>query len=125
DSGGLKNLYEKTGGLPLTVAIVTDLLNQGLPLTEVLAQLEESTTSSDLAEYLLKRLVRDVPEEQLRFLEALSVFAHSAEGEAIASVAEVKNWHEVGQAIERMVFIEVVDGRYSLHPIVRTYMRSQ
>jgi tetratricopeptide (TPR) repeat protein len=121
-----KTLYEKTGGLPLALAFVTGLLNQGLSVTEVLAQLEESTSTGDIIlGPLLKRLVSDLPEEQHRFLDALSAFIHSADGESIASVAEVKNWRKIGQALERLSVVQVVDGRYALHPLVRTYLRDQ
>jgi tetratricopeptide (TPR) repeat protein len=123
--GLLEDLYKKTGGLPLALALVSGMLNQGLPLTEVLAQLEEKTTSSDLAEYLLKRLAKDLPKEQQHFLDALSVFIHPTYGDAIASIAKVKNWHAVGQELEQLAFIQVVDGRYALHPLVRTYWHDQ
>jgi len=126
DKDALRGIHRWTGGLPLAVVLVASLLKQGWSLPAILAQLREGAISTErVVERIIDQLDPTLSEKQRQFLEALSVFAHPVDGAAVAAVAEMENWRLSGEALARKAAIEITDGRYALHPFVRTYFRDR
>jgi tetratricopeptide (TPR) repeat protein/Cdc6-like AAA superfamily ATPase len=126
DKDALRGIHRWTGGLPLAVGLVASLLKQGWSLRQILSQLQEGTVPTErVVERILDRIDTTLSEKQHQFLEALSVFAHPADGAVIAAVAGMEDWRLSGEALARKSIIEITDGRYAFHPLVRTYFRDR
>ena len=129
----LQDISRLSGGLPLALELLAGLLKQGSSPSEVLMELENNDRLIHFATHgqfetvkdVLKRAIVALPEPQGKFIEALYVFAHPAEGEAIATVAEIEDWRLSANALAQKSLVEVVGTKYALHPLVRTYLRSQ
>ncbi len=125
DKEALREIHRWTGGLPLAVGLVGSLLEQGGLLPGILGQLREGTIPAErVVERVLDRVDTTLTEKQHQLLDALSVFAHSVDGAAIAAVTEIGDWRLSAEALARRAVIEITDGRYALHPLVRTYFRN-
>jgi tetratricopeptide (TPR) repeat protein len=119
----LQDISRLSGGIPLVLEVIAGLLKQGNSPAEVIRKVKNprSVTIEDL----FKKTISALPELQRKFIEAISVFAHPAEGEAIATVAEIEDWRLSANALAQKSLVEVVGTKYALHPLVRTYLRSQ
>jgi tetratricopeptide (TPR) repeat protein len=134
DQVALQEIYRLTSGLPLALTIVTGWLKQDTSLSAILRSLDYNDqlinfTTDDQFETVYKNLLAQaitiLSEPELKFIAALSVFAHPAEGEAIATVAEIEDWRLSANALAQKSMVVVVDARYALHPLLQTYLRSQ
>ena len=133
DRVDLQDIYRLTGGLPLALELFTGLLKQGSSPSEVLRKIEDEHQIIHFAGHgkfpklddVLKQTITTLPDQPRKFIEALSVFAHPAEGEAIAAVARIKDWHSSGKALTQNSLVVVEGTKYALHPLARTYLRSQ
>jgi len=117
----LIEIHRRVGGLPLAIGIVGNLLEQGWSFD----QLQEELSTEKVVERTLDRFETTLSEKEQRFLEALCIFTHPVSGDAIAAVAKMEDWHITGKALSRMAFTEVIDGKYALHPTVRTLLRER
>ena len=122
-----------SAGLPLALEFFAGLLKQGSSLSGALTELEKndglihfaSHGQFDTVKDVLKRAIVALPEPQGKFIEALCVFAHPAEGKAIATIAEIEDWRLSANALAQKSLVEVVGTKYALNPFVRSYLRSQ
>lgn len=114
DKESLRDINRWAGGLPLAVGLVASLLEQGWSLPKILGRLQEGAVPTDaVVERVLEQVDTALTKEQRRLLDALCVFSHPAEGNAIATVAEIKEWRPSSEPLARMSIIEIVDGAYS------------
>jgi len=126
DEEALQEIHLLIGGLPLAAALIGGLLERGWSTHEILEQLREGAIpAGGIIEYILEPLGATLPEKQRKLLEALSVFEHPANGAAMAEVAEMEDWRQSVEALSRISVVEVLDGRYALHPLVKAYFRGR
>ncbi|OPY77960.1 MAG: photosystem I assembly protein Ycf3 [Syntrophorhabdus sp. PtaU1.Bin153] len=126
DKDLLQVVHRWTGGLPLAVALVATLLKQGWSPPQILAQLQEGAVPIErVVERILNQVDTTLSKKQRQLLEALSVFAHPVDGEAVAAVAGMEDWRLIGEDLTKKATIEITDGRYVLHPLIRTYFRDR
>jgi tetratricopeptide (TPR) repeat protein len=126
DEDFFENVFHLTGGLPLFIGLVADLIRQGQSLPKEITELQHGAISeNEVSERVLERVETTLPKKERQVLEALSVFAHPVEVNAIVAVLGINEWSDPVTKLTQMAFIEVVGIRYALHPIVRTFFRQR
>jgi tetratricopeptide (TPR) repeat protein len=120
----IRSIIRLTGGLPLAIALVTDLAKQELPFPKIITQLQYGVVPTDkVIEHILQQAETTLSEQEREALEALSIFAHPVEVEAIVAVSGIVEWSVLARRLAQRALVEVVGTRYALHPIVRTFFR--
>lgn len=123
DEKSLEIIYRATGGLPLAVILIAELLKSSKSLSIAIKELNRLEISkSEVVEHFFSRIENKLSSNQRRFLTALSFFAQPTKGIAISKVSGIKNWRSVSEALLRKSIITKVGERFTIHPLLRSYI---
>ena len=126
DMATMKQIYHQTGGLPLALSLVSGLIKQGMSPKEILGRFQEGTMPDEfVSKFVFDEVYKTLSKEQIQFVEALSTFTSPVDGVTIASIAESKDWRLFIDELVNKTVVDVVDGRYALHPLTRAYFQNR
>ncbi len=132
DTEVLKRLYQATGGTPLAIKwAVGQIKQKGQSLDSVLMALQEA--QGDIFEDLFARSWLFLPDEAQRVLMLMPIFVTPVPRDAIETAADIHSLEledAIGQLVEMSLLevsdhLEIKKRRYHVHPLVRSFARTQ
>jgi tetratricopeptide (TPR) repeat protein len=124
DPDELGELLRQAGGLPLALRwAVSQVRDSGLPVAKVVQRLSRAG-DQPLAEYCLRRSVRDLTVPQYRLFLGIALYPQPTHVEAAGEAAGVRG-EELSRALARLLQLRLVQpaehGCYQLIPLARQY----
>lgn len=126
-------LFDETGGSPLALKHVLGLMRvrgPALTLERALALLRKGAGGeADLQQFIYREARKELGENEIKALGALSFFLPSAAFEALMATADLSRT-ALEVVLERLDALSLVnreagEERYSLHPLTRRYVRDE
>lgn len=126
-------LFDETGGSPLALKHVLGLMRMrgpALTLERALALLRKGAGGeADLQQFIYREARKELGENEIKALGALSFFLPSAAFEALMAAADLSRT-ALDVVLERLDALSLVnreagEERYSLHPLTRRYVRDE
>ncbi|MGK7899028.1 MAG: tetratricopeptide repeat protein [Xenococcus sp. (in: cyanobacteria)] len=149
DSANLKKINYLTGGSLVILSACNTGITDSSSISEVLRKLEDEPDILYFSSHgklegepeilsfsghgesplklkdILKQSINALSEEERKFIEALSIFVYPVEGKVIATVAGLDNWNSYSRNLTKKSLVGIVGKKYTLHALVRTYLRSR
>jgi len=116
------SIYFRTGGNPLLLVLLADLLKRGELPSKLIEIFNRGSSDNAIIDFV-NEVYSYSSTEQKDLLNALIIFINPVPVEAIAAVVDIDDLRKLSEDLIHFSFVQVSDGRYSLHPIIRSYIR--
>ncbi len=118
-----RQLYDRTGGVPLALVWSIARVASGEDIENVLSRL--TRPDSDIARFCLEGVVQSLRDNESKLLIASALFAQDAQRDALGHVAGIQD--EFSRidgliALERFSLLNRQGDRFSLLPLTRSYL---
>lgn len=121
----IEKIHHITGGLPFAVVLLARVLDKERSWDRVLSDLKDLETTDEVLEHLLQQVALSLSDTQREILDGLSVFAARVSSEAVRGVVAALDVEASLTTLVASGLVSVIDGQYTLHPIVQTFLRRQ